>query len=163
MNLEQISEGISTRAAEWGNAYRELLAHVPDDPNIAAKSQAFIRASFDALRGQPINPQVLGQVVCAASISNFRLGLLIGLLLDKPEAMAAPVLDPDQMPHVPTAEELQDIYRPHDAADEVVEQCLMCFGTGETCLQCGKSRHECDCIKGFDCVRCETCGGKGTV
>jgi hypothetical protein len=160
MTLQEISSGIRDHASEWSAPYRDLMTEVPDDANVFAKISILAQTSVNRMEGRQIDAATLGEVISSCSIATFRLGLLIGILLNEGTA------PPQEGGHEPTQEELNDLFRAPDEMDtgtQVFERCDACQGTRQICIRCGSSCHECQCQRGFSPVECDACNGKGTV
>jgi hypothetical protein len=139
MTLDDIAKSIEEQHYAWARAHEPELEEISERPEIKQRMVHFIEESIrhpTATSGKPVD--AVKVALKLTSMANFRFGLLVGLLLWKPERLAEP--------------------RP----GTVSERCDTCETTGEVCMKCGKSRFDCTCQMGeYSPVECTNCGGAG--
>ena len=154
MTLEQINESIETDHRAWGEQYHAELDRVAESPAIAQRIVHFIEEAARHPKSTTGLPAVaVKHALKLSSLANFRMGVLVGLLLDRPAEK-------------PTHESINLMNDANPVAS--VELCPQCLGTGAVCLHCGLPFPDCDCVDStglrlFSQVQCLTCDGEGKV
>lgn len=146
MKLEEIAAGIDEHCRDWGQAHVAELDRITETPQIAQQIVHFLEESAKHPRSITGTPaQAVRSALKLSGLSNFRFGLLVGLLLWRPDDVTiAPNLLPDPDP------------------DRVNVRCESCVGTGVVCHVCGSDAKTCDCgTTLFSPVRCSVCNGDG--
>ena len=154
MTVDEIAAGLEDQHREWIIQHQGEIERVSGNPAVQARIVHFIEESTkhpNAVAGSPI--EAVRRCLKLSSTANFRLGLLIGLMLDRPIEPLTP-----QSPYDERQLQLEVV------EEQMVEPCDSCKGFGLTCITCGLSRHG-TALFGheFSPVRCDACEGKGTV
>lgn len=147
MNLEEITQSLETKYHEWGTAHIAEIDETAANFAIRQRVVAFIQQAIDSPQTRTGNPLTATRnALRLSAFANFRFGLLVGILLHKPEEPATVLV------------QTQDAAIP----------CPDCLGTGLICMNCGFVKFDCSCIaddgqEGYSPVECDTCGGKGEL
>lgn len=141
MKLEEIAAQIEVKYRDWGNERIATLDEVSSNPDIAARIGKLIQEASKhplSITGKPVD--AVKNFAKLTGSACFRFGLLVGLMIDRPNE--------GQVPY----------------CGEVVKPCERCETTGEECAGCQKSKFNCTCGLGkFSPVVCGVCNGEGYV
>lgn len=147
MTLEDLARDVAERNRDWADKHIAELDAVSNNPKIARQIVTFIEEAAKhprSITGKPSD--AVKSALKLTGLSNFRFGLLVGLLLWKPEPELAEQTDPTTK------------------QESLVGACQACWTSGIVCHGCGLHASKCTCGLGeFSPVKCEECNGEGWV
>lgn len=148
MTLKDIGDQISLDRQMWGRKHQQELETVSTNPEIAYCIRKLIEDACrhpQSTQGDP--RKAVKHSLALASMGNFRLGLLIGILLYKDKAAPENLVE-----LAPLALEAAG-----------TTDCDFCEGDGIHCMHCGFRKKACTCGHLYSPVKCDVCDGTGRI
>lgn len=143
MTDDQLLSMLSSDISSLSAPHAARLKTISDSPAVLLKLRGFLgHVIMTELARGPVTPEKVRSAMASLAVATFRLGLVVGLELDR-EPPPPPTL-------LPTP-------------------CDLCDGSGYVCLQCGNARRACECkwsdirVASYDPVLCPVCHGEGVL